>query len=485
MKTRTIQGMTLVLLMLMAAFAGCVADDTSDDTSTSTADTSTSTSDSTNSTADSSSSDSSSSDSSSSDSSSSDGSSSDGSSSDSSSSGGAAVSTMDSEDGGYTYASNVDNHRSLMADMCDIKTYASNAQWTAAKDVYQNGKNAPKSDGSYRTLAGFAAATGKQHNYDAYYGMNGSVDAHIMAALDGTGDFANTSDTVRYQGVAKLTANMAMVAYTIHELNTAVNKAEAGNWENNDSGAPHNWDEGWAFFHGPDENVGCGPVSTLNKRANDFGTKTNTSFGDVANTTHAITDAMVGGLAALQTNDSTGYNDAGGVVVKNVIIAYSQAVLKYTYKMDSTTDAAKYQAEGYAFWKTIEAYAADYTDACYNNKTHTMAYVGDAADSTVCDNFAWYTDFSMGGGPAFTGCYNVVSHTVATGVNESQCNDGFGAVGSTGMPMYYNNYGASQMNEVLDLTDATQLGTSYDVSAWLAPVWAHYGITSDDIGSYS
>ena len=28
-------------------------------------------------------------------------------------------------DGGYTYASNVDNHRALMADLCDIKTAAS------------------------------------------------------------------------------------------------------------------------------------------------------------------------------------------------------------------------------------------------------------------------------------------------------------------------------------------------------------------------
>ena len=53
------------------------------------------------------------------------------------------------------------------------------------------------------------------------------------------------------------------------------------------------------------------------------------------------------------------------------------------------------------------------------------------------------------------------------------------------MPMYYDNYGATQMNVVLDLTDSTQLGTSYDVSAWLAPAWSHYGITSDDIGSYS
>ena len=160
--------------------------------------------------------------------------------------------------------------------------------------------------------------------------------------------------------------------------------------------------------------------------------------------------------------------------------------MKYTYKMDSTSDAAKYQAEGYAFWKTIEAYVADATDACYNNKTHTMAYVGNAADGTVCDNFSWYDNVAMGpGGSTFTGCYNVVSHTVATGVNESQCNDGYGAVGSSGMPMYYNNYGATQMNGVLDLTDASQLGTSYDVSAWLAPAWSHYGITSDDIGSYS
>ena len=115
-----------------------------------------------------------------------------------------------------------------------------------------------------------------------------------------------------------------------------------------------------------------------------------------------------------------------------------------------------------------------------------MAYVGNAANGTVCDNFSWYDNAAMGpSGGTFTGCYNMVSHTVATGVNETQCNEGFGAVGSTGMPMYYDNYGASQINEILNLTDSSQLGTSHDVSAHLAPVWAHYGITADDIGSYS
>ena len=50
--------------------------------------------------------------------------------------------------------------------------------------------------------------------------------------------------------------------------------------------------------------------------------------------------------------------------------------------------------------------------------------------------------------------------------------------------MYYmDNYAATMMNNVLDLTDSSQLGTSYDVTAWLQPVWDHYGITADDIGS--
>ena len=126
-----------------------------------------------------------------------------------------AADAMDAEDGGYTYASNVDNHRSLMKDLCDMKTAASSDggyDFAEAKNIYMNGKNAEKSDGSFRTLAGFAAADGKNHGYDAYYNASGSVDDHIMAAMDGTGDFAGVSDTVRYQGIAKLTVNMGMVA---------------------------------------------------------------------------------------------------------------------------------------------------------------------------------------------------------------------------------------------------------------------------------
>ena len=69
---------------------------------------------------------------------------------------------LDASDAGYTYASDVDNHRSLMKDLCDIKSAASSDggyDFAEAKSIYMNGKNAEKSDGSFRTLAGFAAAT--------------------------------------------------------------------------------------------------------------------------------------------------------------------------------------------------------------------------------------------------------------------------------------------------------------------------------------
>ena len=118
-------------------------------------------------------------------------------------------STMDSEDGGYTYASNVDNHRSLMADMCAISRHT---------QMLVSGLLQRVSTPTARTLRRVMALTalckglhlhlGKNHGYDAFYGADGSVDAMIMDALEGTGDFAGVSDTVRYQGIAKPTANL-------------------------------------------------------------------------------------------------------------------------------------------------------------------------------------------------------------------------------------------------------------------------------------
>jgi hypothetical protein len=127
----------------------------------------------------------------------------------------------------------------------------------------------------------------------------------------------------------------------------------------------------------------------------------------------------------------------------------------------------------------MEAYAAPYTDnACYNMNTHTMGWIGSSA-SAACDAFIW-TNGSQSQDENATNdtCYNTMSHTVATGISDKAGCDAFTST------YFYENYGATSMNNVLDLTDASQLGTSYDVSAWLQPVWDHYGITAEEIGTY-
>ena len=327
---------------------------------------------------------------------------------------------LDDADGGYTYASNVDNHRMLMGDVCDIKDLSGAYDWDGVKDIYDDGKHAEKSDGSYRTLMGFADASGKNHAYDAYYDADGSWNDFVSAAIDGTGPFEGESDTVRDQAVEKGIQNGVMTAYAIHELNAAIIKAEAGNWGADD--AQHAWDEGWAFYHGPDDSNhdydGCGPYATAAKRGGNFGT------GDATNI--ATLAAMNAGLTALQNEDMQGVVDARDEVLKNIVIVYSQASVRYASKMTDdlaagdTADYDKHQAEGHAFYRVIEAYVAEYTSICYNMVSHTVSSDSSQASCEAYMYLENYTSANDPDGEEFTGCYNSVTHAQHEGMSQEE-----------------------------------------------------------------
>ena len=383
---------------------------------------------------------------------------------------------LDGEDGGYEYASNVDNHRMLMGDVCDIKDLSGAYDWDGVKDIYENGEHAEKSDGSYRTLMGFADASGKNHAYDAFYGADGSWNDFVSAAIDGTGPFADESNTVRDQATEKGIQNGVMTAYAIHELNAAIIKAEAGNWGPDD--AQHAWDEGWAFYHGPDDSNhdydGCGPYATADKRAGNFGTA---NSGGTAATNVATLAAMNAGLTAMQNEDMQGLVDARDEILKNIVIVYSQASVRYASKMTDdlaagdTSDYDKHQAEGHSFYRVIEAYVAEYTSVCYNMVSHNVS-----ADSSQnsCEGYAWYENYSMGGGQTYTGCYNIVSHQT-TDDDQPTC-EAYG---------WMANYYSDQIVAMFDLTNDGDSSADYeaDIRAWLQPVWDHFGITATDIGT--
>ena len=382
---------------------------------------------------------------------------------------------LDDSDGGYDYASNVDNHRMLMGDVCDIKDLSGAYDWDGVMDIYENGKHAEKSDGSYRTLMAFADASGKNHAYDDYYGAEGSWNDFVSAAIEGTGPFAGESDTVRDQATEKGIQNGVMTAYAIHELNAAIIKAEAGNWGPDD--AQHAWDEGWAFYHGPDDADadydGCGPFATAAKRGGNFGT------GDATNI--ATLAAMNDGLTALKNEDMQGVIDARDEVLKNVVIVYSQASVRYASKMTDdlaagdTADYDKHQAEGHAFYRVIEAYVAEHTSICYNMVSHSVSSDSSQASCEAYMYLENYTSPNDPNGEEFTGCYNSVTHAQHEGMSQEEC-EAFG---------WYANYYNNKILEIFDLKNDGDETADYeaDVRSYLQPVWDAFGITADDIGT--
>ena len=382
---------------------------------------------------------------------------------------------LDDSDGGYDYASNVDNHRMLMGDVCDIKDLSGAYDWDGVMDIYENGKHAEKSDGSYRTLMAFADASGKNHAYDDYYGADGSWNDFVSAAIEGTGPFAGESDTVRDQATEKGIQNGVMTAYAIHELNAAIIKAEAGNWGPDD--AQHAWDEGWAFYHGPDDADadydGCGPFATAAKRGGNFGT------GDATNI--ATLAAMNDGLTALKNEDMQGVIDARDEVLKNVVIVYSQASVRYASKMTDdlaagdTADYDKHQAEGHAFYRVIEAYVAEHTSICYNMVSHSVSSDSSQASCEAYMYLENYTSPNDPNGEEFTGCYNSVTHAQHEGMSQEEC-EAFG---------WYANYYNHKILEIFDLKNDGDETADYeaDVRSYLQPVWDAFGITADDIGT--
>ena len=170
--------------------------------------------------------------------------------------------------GGYLPVSDVANHARISRDVAEINALLreSPIDWAAVNTLYVGGKNSASGDG-FRTIAGFARNEGRSeaiwNDYVAYYGDQTWLDTFVTDAMKGTGAFAGEPDGVRKQGVEKGIQNQIMVAWTIHELVAARGKAADGNFDAA-AGAPHNWDEGWAFYRGVDPHGA--PFLTANKR---------------------------------------------------------------------------------------------------------------------------------------------------------------------------------------------------------------------------
>ncbi|MEX2195002.1 MAG: hypothetical protein WD844_06925 [Thermoleophilaceae bacterium] len=225
---------------------------------------------------------------------------------------------------GYTPVSDIEEHAAIGEDVAEIKALlepaaeGGEADFEQAGEIWSEGRNSEKGDGSARTLAGFAE--------------DSDVAALVEDAITGEGEAAGLDPAQRRQWIDK-GMSAALALKVLGELDAAAEKVEAGETDPAE-GAPHNVDEAWAFYDAGGE----GLATTADKRAADFGLE-----GEVA-------EPVLSGFTAAQ--DAAGAGDAEALAQAREQVRaglnriFSLAVKKYLVEGAEDEVAA---AEGLAF----------------------------------------------------------------------------------------------------------------------------------------
>jgi hypothetical protein len=259
--------------------------------------------------------------------------------------------------GGYQPVSDVGEHAKISADLCDIEARltAAPVDFTAARAVYRDGKHSAEGDGR-RTLGKFALESRSSEDtlghYERYLGR-AWLDVFVDGALTGAGPFAGEAPAVRRVAAEVGMRDQIVVAWALHELDAAVEKAKNSSYVKK-TGAPHNWDEVWAYYHG--EKPLCGPYATADARGKDFGK------GTAVN--EAILAAMQKGLEAMKAKNASDVAKARDEVFRQITITYVRAAIKAVNELDAALargkpdEARLRQVEGWASFRVIEPLVA-------------------------------------------------------------------------------------------------------------------------------
>lgn len=256
--------------------------------------------------------------------------------------------------GGYQPVSDVAQHARMSLDVCEINRLldARPVDFAGVAAVYRNGKFSDESEGVKRTLSKAAsearAAEDTLGRYERYLGV-GWLNAFVGDAIDGVGAFAGASEAVRREAVRIGVRDQIMVAWAFHELDAAVDKAGKASFTKK-SGAPHNWDEVWAYYHG--EKPECSPFATAQARGEEFGVGTLI--------TRRLELFAKDGLKALVDKKAAAARTARDQIVRDITISYVQSVVSAASKVDAAVaqgkadEARVAQAEGWAYFRVIE-----------------------------------------------------------------------------------------------------------------------------------
>lgn len=268
-----------------------------------------------------------------------------------------------------TYASyvpytDIAPHAAIDLDMRAFSDRMQAEDWDGAWEIYDQGGNSAKGDG-FRTLRGFSKDLSGEPTYDeflAYHGNAKYADDYVRAVmwdrlsdnstakLDPRPELFSTNTLswdMAFQMALKAAQYQSTWMYSLHELYSALGKCEAG--DVGPEGAPHAWDEGWAFYVGSIPGETGSPFGSLsyalpdmrcnawNYCADDAGRPAWREAGDGANSD--VNARMLrlyrAGLAAVR--DETRCAEARTYVDKILVqmtFPLMQGAMRYAYRAD-------------------------------------------------------------------------------------------------------------------------------------------------------
>jgi len=283
---------------------------------------------------------------------------------------------------GYQTASDVGPHAMIDLDMAEFETQCglkTAAGFTEALRIYEKGGNGTcavanangagcaagaaygnsrKSD-SIRTLKGFATkdySTAKLRGTDG--GKYGEKLPPIYACYWNdwkwadsfvTNSYSNVKDNGRAELMKKGANYQAVWMYVLHELEDAIGDCYAGDITANDNtptgGAPHAWDEGWAFYAGSlvaATAADSAKTSTVSKegtliwelsekRGADFGTL-DTTGPSKANV--GLVADFIDGRDKIIAANCAGAEPVIDKIITKMTIPLIQGTIKYAWKAD-------------------------------------------------------------------------------------------------------------------------------------------------------
>lgn len=256
--------------------------------------------------------------------------------------------------GGYQPVSDVAQHARMSLDVCEINRLldARPVDFAGVAAIYRQGRFSDERDGVKRTLGTFAGESRQTEEtlgrYERYLGA-GWLNAFVGDAIDGVGTFAGASEAVRREAVRIGVRDQIMVAWAVHELDAALVKAGKGSFTKK-SGAPHNWDEAWAYYHG--EKPECSPFATAQRSEAEFGVGTLI--------TRRLRLFAKDGLKALVDKKASAAQAARDQIVRDITITYVQSAILAASKVDAALaqgkadEARVAQAAGWAYYRVIE-----------------------------------------------------------------------------------------------------------------------------------